>query len=107
MQDCRGSEVFKEAKRETNYRPTESHLSTPSGEREGHPKGSVFVFLMNPINQLLWHICVFSWSYMSCVFLQTVTHNAYDKDPYAQEFGIKISQTLASVEARILPPPWV
>ncbi|KAL4574638.1 hypothetical protein LXL04_021474 [Taraxacum kok-saghyz] len=39
--------------------------------------------------------------------LKTVTHNAYDEDPYAQEFGIKISQTLASVEARILPPPWL
>lgn len=39
--------------------------------------------------------------------LQTVHHNAYAQDPYAQEFGIKISEKLASVEARILPPPWV
>lgn len=38
---------------------------------------------------------------------QTVQHNAYDQDPYAKEFGIKISEKLASVEARILPAPWV
>jgi eukaryotic translation initiation factor 2C len=39
--------------------------------------------------------------------LQTVHHNAYDQDPYAKEFGINISEKLASVEARILPAPWV
>lgn len=39
--------------------------------------------------------------------LQTVYHNAYHEDPYAKEFGIKISDRLASVEARILPPPWL
>lgn len=39
--------------------------------------------------------------------LQTVQHNAYADDPYAKEFGIKISDKLASVEARILSPPWV
>ncbi|KAL5732172.1 argonaute 1B [Ranunculus cassubicifolius] len=37
--------------------------------------------------------------------LQTVKHNAYGSDPYAEEFGIKISDKLALVEARILPPP--
>nr|CAB3459881.1 unnamed protein product [Digitaria exilis] len=37
--------------------------------------------------------------------LQTVQHNAYSEDPYAQEFGIKIDERLASVEARVLPPP--
>ncbi|AQK79596.1 argonaute1a [Zea mays] len=37
--------------------------------------------------------------------LQTVHHNAYSEDPYAQEFGIKIDERLASVEARVLPPP--
>jgi eukaryotic translation initiation factor 2C len=37
--------------------------------------------------------------------LQTVRHNAYAEDPYAKEFGIKISEQLASVEARILPAP--
>ncbi|XP_043692364.1 protein argonaute 10-like [Telopea speciosissima] len=39
--------------------------------------------------------------------LQTVQHNTYDQDPYAKEFGIKISERLASVEARILPAPWL
>lgn len=39
--------------------------------------------------------------------LQTVQQNAYDQDPYANEFGIKISEKLASVEARILPAPWL
>lgn len=38
---------------------------------------------------------------------QTVQHNAYDQDPYAKEFGIKISEKLTPVEARILPAPWV
>lgn len=41
------------------------------------------------------------------IFGQTVHHNAYHEDPYAKEFGIKISEKLAQVEARILPPPWV
>eukprot|EP00262_Sarcandra_glabra_P017248 TRINITY_DN5837_c0_g3_i1.p1 TRINITY_DN5837_c0_g3~~TRINITY_DN5837_c0_g3_i1.p1 ORF type:complete len:696 (-),score=80.34 TRINITY_DN5837_c0_g3_i1:231-2252(-) len=39
--------------------------------------------------------------------IQTVHHNAYRNDPYAKEFGIKISNELASVDARILPPPWL
>uniref|UniRef100_A0A5B7AXE8 Uncharacterized protein n=1 Tax=Davidia involucrata TaxID=16924 RepID=A0A5B7AXE8_DAVIN len=39
--------------------------------------------------------------------LQTVQHNAYDQDPYAKEFGMKISEKLASVEARVLPAPWL
>uniref|UniRef100_A0A0E0PCS2 Piwi domain-containing protein n=1 Tax=Oryza rufipogon TaxID=4529 RepID=A0A0E0PCS2_ORYRU len=37
--------------------------------------------------------------------LRTVSHNAYHEDQYAQEFGIKIDERLASVEARVLPPP--
>uniref|UniRef100_A0A7I4BGJ8 Argonaute family member n=1 Tax=Physcomitrium patens TaxID=3218 RepID=A0A7I4BGJ8_PHYPA len=37
--------------------------------------------------------------------MQTVHHNAYHQDPYAQEFGIRISNELAQVEARILPAP--
>jgi len=40
-------------------------------------------------------------------YKQTIQQNAYDQDPYAKEFGIKISEKLASVEARILPAPWV
>ncbi|CAA2961073.1 argonaute 1 [Olea europaea subsp. europaea] len=39
--------------------------------------------------------------------LQTVHHNVYAEDPYAKEFGIKISEKLAQVEARILPAPWL
>ncbi|KAL3716352.1 hypothetical protein ACJRO7_008022 [Eucalyptus globulus] len=39
--------------------------------------------------------------------MQTVHHNAYHEDPYAKEFGIKISERLAQVEARILPAPWL
>lgn len=45
--------------------------------------------------------------YLYLHLLQTVHHNAYAEDPYAKEFGIKISDKLASVEARILPAPWV
>ncbi|KAI4326460.1 hypothetical protein MLD38_031773 [Melastoma candidum] len=37
--------------------------------------------------------------------IKTVDHNAYSDDPYAKEFGIKISKQLARVEARVLPAP--
>ncbi|XP_078161390.1 protein argonaute 1B-like [Carex rostrata] len=37
--------------------------------------------------------------------MRTVRHNAYQNDPYAKEFGIKINDRLAQVEARILPAP--
>ncbi|CAM0947478.1 unnamed protein product [Alopecurus aequalis] len=37
--------------------------------------------------------------------IQMVKHNAYQDNPYAKEFGINISDRLASVEARILPAP--
>ncbi|KAL5721684.1 argonaute 1B [Ranunculus cassubicifolius] len=39
--------------------------------------------------------------------VRTVQHNAYQNDDYANEFGIKISDKLASVEARVLPAPWL
>lgn len=39
--------------------------------------------------------------------MQTVQHNDYEQDPYAKEFGIRISEKLATVEARVLPAPWV
>ncbi|PIA65392.1 hypothetical protein AQUCO_00100697v1 [Aquilegia coerulea] len=39
--------------------------------------------------------------------LQTVHQNGYGKDAYAKEFGISVSDTLASVEARVLPAPWL
>ncbi|KAJ1692504.1 hypothetical protein LUZ63_009202 [Rhynchospora breviuscula] len=37
--------------------------------------------------------------------MRTVRHNAYHDDPYAREFGIRINDRLAQVEARILPAP--
>ncbi|KAM0946817.1 hypothetical protein DsansV1_C08g0079561 [Dioscorea sansibarensis] len=37
--------------------------------------------------------------------IQTVHHNAYHNDQYAREFGIRISPSLALVDARILPAP--
>ncbi|XP_024967443.1 protein argonaute 10 isoform X2 [Cynara cardunculus var. scolymus] len=39
--------------------------------------------------------------------LQTVQQNSYNQDPYAKEFGIRISEKLASIEARVLPAPWL
>ncbi|XP_058071321.1 protein argonaute 10-like [Magnolia sinica] len=39
--------------------------------------------------------------------MEMVHHNAYYEDPCAKEFGIKISEKLASVEAHILPAPWL
>ncbi|KAL4200140.1 hypothetical protein AMTRI_Chr03g54920 [Amborella trichopoda] len=44
---------------------------------------------------------------METDILRTVHHNAYDQDPYAKEFDIKISENLTPVEARILPAPWL
>lgn len=38
---------------------------------------------------------------------QTIQQNAYKQDPLAKEFGITIDEKLASVEARVLPAPWV
>ena len=61
----------------------------------------------------MWHNLVASLDTMDldiseCFsFFQTVQHNEYGSDRYAQEFGIKISDKLASVEARILPAPRV
>ena len=39
--------------------------------------------------------------------LQTINQNGYEKDPYAKEFGITVDEKLASVEARVLPAPWL
>ncbi|KAK8924187.1 Protein argonaute 10 [Platanthera zijinensis] len=39
--------------------------------------------------------------------IQTVRHNAYNQDQYVKEFGLKISEKLACIEARILPAPWL
>lgn len=74
----------------------------------------------NPVNDLVISFSVFLvFCAMLCdlnditvslffkSFVQTVHHNAYGNDPYAKEFGIKISESLAQVEARVLPPPWV
>ncbi|KAF6137026.1 hypothetical protein GIB67_030790 [Kingdonia uniflora] len=35
--------------------------------------------------------------------VKAVHHNDYDEDPYAKEFGLKINNKLATIEARILP----
>lgn len=39
--------------------------------------------------------------------LQTIHQSGYNEDPYAKEFGISIDDNLASVEARVLPAPWL
>ncbi|KAH7849364.1 hypothetical protein Vadar_016819 [Vaccinium darrowii] len=39
--------------------------------------------------------------------LQTIHQSGYKEDPYAKEFGISIDDKLASVEARVLPAPWL
>ncbi|XP_061351759.1 protein argonaute PNH1-like [Gastrolobium bilobum] len=39
--------------------------------------------------------------------LQTIQQNDYANNPYAKEFGISIDNKLASVEARVLPAPWL
>ncbi|XP_059635009.1 protein argonaute PNH1-like [Cornus florida] len=39
--------------------------------------------------------------------LQTIQENTYNQDPYAKEFGITVDDKLASVEARVLPAPWL
>ncbi|XP_027356040.1 protein argonaute PNH1-like isoform X1 [Abrus precatorius] len=39
--------------------------------------------------------------------LQTIQQNNYENNPYAKEFGISIDSKLTSVEARVLPAPWL
>ncbi|KAL2340457.1 hypothetical protein Fmac_008397 [Flemingia macrophylla] len=39
--------------------------------------------------------------------METIQQNNYENNPYAKEFGISIDNKLASVEARVLPPPWL
>ncbi|GFY96289.1 Stabilizer of iron transporter SufD / Polynucleotidyl transferase [Actinidia rufa] len=39
--------------------------------------------------------------------LETIHQNGYNQDPYAKEFGLRIDDKLASVEARVLPAPWL
>ncbi|KAJ1435138.1 Ribonuclease H-like superfamily [Sesbania bispinosa] len=39
--------------------------------------------------------------------VQTIQQNNYENNPYAKEFGINIDNKLASVEARVLPAPWL
>lgn len=41
------------------------------------------------------------------LYFQTINQNGYEQDPYAKEFGITVEEKLASVEARVLPAPWV
>ncbi|PHT34457.1 Protein argonaute 10 [Capsicum baccatum] len=41
------------------------------------------------------------------VYVQTIRQNGYKQDPFAKEFGINIDDKLASVEARVLPTPWL
>ncbi|XP_058074962.1 protein argonaute MEL1-like [Magnolia sinica] len=36
---------------------------------------------------------------------EVVVRNNYNRDQYAQEFGIQVQDRLASVDARVLPPP--
>ncbi|GAA0144984.1 translation initiation factor [Lithospermum erythrorhizon] len=39
--------------------------------------------------------------------LQTIHQNGYKQDPIAKEFGIRVDDKLATVEARVLPAPWL
>ncbi|KAG5039315.1 hypothetical protein JHK85_011791 [Glycine max] len=39
--------------------------------------------------------------------LKTIHETDYEYNPYAKEFGISIDSKLASVEARVLPAPWL
>ncbi|KAE9601850.1 hypothetical protein Lal_00040839 [Lupinus albus] len=39
--------------------------------------------------------------------LKTIQQNDYECNPYAKEFGISIDNKLSSVEARVLPAPWL
>ncbi|KAH9619822.1 hypothetical protein KSS87_003277 [Heliosperma pusillum] len=39
--------------------------------------------------------------------LQTVHQNNYNQDPHMQEFGINIDDKMTTVEARVLPAPWL
>ncbi|CAL9153132.1 unnamed protein product [Musa hybrid cultivar] len=67
-----------------------------------HPHSSLFLELWLDVleDNLFLHIpfCFSSFSFR----ILTVRRNAYHEDPYAEEFGIKICDKFASVEARVL-----
>jgi hypothetical protein len=44
---------------------------------------------------------------ISLLHNQTIHQNAYKQDPLAKEFGLSIADKPASVDARVLPAPWV
>jgi eukaryotic translation initiation factor 2C len=64
--------------------------------------GSIWVLL-----SFVTSLCLCKCQPFFCVCPQMMNHNSYHEDPYAKEFGIKISERLASIEARILPAPRV
>lgn len=47
------------------------------------------------------------WTKRCLLYVQTIRQNGYKHDPIAKEFGISIDDKLATVEARVLPAPWV
>lgn len=44
---------------------------------------------------------------LNFVFFQTMHQSCFKEDPYLKEFGITIDDKLTSVDARVLPAPWV
>uniref|UniRef100_A0A803PCX8 Argonaute linker 2 domain-containing protein n=1 Tax=Cannabis sativa TaxID=3483 RepID=A0A803PCX8_CANSA len=63
--------------------------------------------IFQPFSPQLFFSISFFVSFSCSNQKETVEHNAYDQDPYAKEFGIRISEKLAYVEAQILPAPWL
>jgi hypothetical protein len=64
----------------------------------------VFVFRVN-------HICKYLYSFglkkSDLVSSQIVNSNNYGDDNYSKEFGMKVTNQLALVDARVLPAPRV
>ena len=58
------------------------------------------------LRSFLLDVCISIFNHF-CFVLQTVHHNQYSQDPYAKEFGIKISNRMTEVTARVLPAPKV
>jgi len=108
LQNSGRTEVFQEIKPKSDKSSFGGDMPAPTWSWAWYNSGMYLIvfmvscgFLISPLQVQIIHVQRFILSG------QMVKHNAYDKDDYAQEFGITISDRLASVQARILPAPRV
>jgi hypothetical protein len=115
LQDSGGAEVLQEAQPESDKSSFRGDMSAPAWSGAWPTSGIYSISSCNsvvgPLPSTLYasskKVYMLMQNTILFVCLQMVNHNSYQDDPYAKEFGIKISERLASVEARVLPAPRV